>query len=58
MGANAVSIDQPVPLSSLQSAVFTVPVQRSDMSGDLVASVPTLASARRDSVDNRSKTWL
>lgn len=32
MEVNAVSIDQPVSLSSLQPAVFTVPVQKSDMS--------------------------
>lgn len=50
MEANSVSIDQPVSLSSLQPAVFTVPVQRSDMSEDLVAPVPVLASAGRISV--------
>lgn len=50
MGANSVSIDQPVSLSSLQPAVFTVPVQRSDTSEDLVALVPLLASAGRISV--------
>lgn len=32
MEVNAVSIDQPESLSSLQPAVFTVSVQRSDMS--------------------------
>lgn len=45
MEANAVSIDQLVSLSSLQPAVFTVTVQRSDMSKDLVAWGLILASA-------------
>lgn len=48
MEANSVSIDQPVSLSSLQPAVFTVPVQRSDMSEDLVAPVPVNLSPRGD----------
>lgn len=58
MEANAVSIDQPVSLFSLQPAVFTVPVQRSDMSKDLVAWVPILASAGGISVDEQGKAWL
>lgn len=56
MEANAVSIDQPVSPSSLQPAVFTVPVQRSDMSYDLVAWAPVLASAGRISADERRES--
>lgn len=58
MEANAVSIDQLVSLSSLQPAVFTVTVQRFDMSKDLVAWEPILASAGRISVDEKRKAWL
>lgn len=58
MEANAVSIDQLVSLSSLQPAVFTVTVQRSDMSKDLVAWEPILAFAGRISVDEKRKAWL
>lgn len=56
MEANSVSIDQPVSLSSLQPSVFTVPVQRSDMSEDLVAPVPVLASAGRISVHTEMRS--
>lgn len=58
MEANSVSIDQLASLSSLQPAVFTVTVQRSDMSKDLVAWGPILASAGRISVDKKRKAWL
>lgn len=43
MEANAVSIDQPVSLSSLHP-VFIVTVRRSDVSLDLVASTHILVS--------------
>lgn len=55
MEANAVSIDQPVSLSSLRPAVFTVPVQRSDMSQELLACAPTLTSSGRISVDREAR---
>lgn len=58
MEANSVSIDQPVSLSFLQPAVFTVPVQRSDMSEDLVAPVPVMASARRISVHAEMRSGI
>lgn len=56
MEANAVSIDQPASRFSLQPVVFTVPAQRSDMSQDLVAWAPILASVGRTSVAGQSQS--